>query len=752
MPHIFGSTLESVWYGVGYAQAQDRLWQAEVLRRTATGTSAEIFGSSAVAGDVLARTLFGPPERRAALFETASPDTKVIFESLAAGLNAGIANAIETGTLPPEYGAFGLTPRPWTVDDSIAEAMLILKQLGEFGGDEPANTAVLQESIAQFGPVEAQKIFLDTHWTNDPTATTSVPQNSSLSAVGQGVAQKATLAPGIAKGLERLRSAQAGWERHVRRAGLTSDSKSNAIAIAPKLSADGHALLLGGPQMGYSAPQINHEMGIHGAGFEVTGINIAGLPGIPVGVGKQHAWSLTSGVSRNNYLYVERLNAQGQYPFNGELRNLDCRIEVIAVRGGSPVSQQVCESVHGPIVGTAPGVAFALKTAVRGLELRGVQAFHDMMRARSYDEFAEALSGQVYNFNVVYADARGNIAYWHVGRIPIPASNDNIWLPHDGSGSAEWQGFVPFEEMPHALNPEQGWLTSWNNKPSAEWNNTISGFGTFGPVQRANTLTNLLTQLAPGSVTLETLERINRTAGETTDTPSGTPLNVFAPTVLADMLQHVNIGADARLPQVWAMLSAWDWRQVDEDGNGVYDSPAVAVFNTWWKTMTERIFLDDLGSAFQANVVANLAYRLLIPNPGVPLFRNYLGAATVDGEVTASLISAMDELQTRFGSTDPAAWLQPTAKIVWTPLGLGSVPATIWMNRGTYNQLVHLGNGSKLFAQNVVAPGQSGLPSSPHFADQLELYATWRYKQMRLDRQDLKNAMDTAITFESDQE
>src|SRR5688500_16385396 len=90
VPHVYGSTLEAVWFGVGYAQGQDRLWQAELLRRSAIGTSAEIFGSSALEGDVLARTLFGPPERRAALFDTASPEMKTILSAFVAGLNAWI--------------------------------------------------------------------------------------------------------------------------------------------------------------------------------------------------------------------------------------------------------------------------------------------------------------------------------------------------------------------------------------------------------------------------------------------------------------------------------------------------------------------------------------------------------------------------------------------------------------------------------------------------------------------------------------
>ena len=107
VPHVTGSTLEAVWFGVGYAQGQDRLWQAELLRRSATGTSAEVLGSSAVDGDVLARTLFGPKERRAAQFDTPSPEMKTILNAVVAGLNARIDEATRTRSLPQENHSFG---------------------------------------------------------------------------------------------------------------------------------------------------------------------------------------------------------------------------------------------------------------------------------------------------------------------------------------------------------------------------------------------------------------------------------------------------------------------------------------------------------------------------------------------------------------------------------------------------------------------------------------------------------------------
>jgi acyl-homoserine lactone acylase PvdQ len=137
-------------------------------------------------------------------------------------------------------------------------------------------------------------------------------------------------------------------------------------------------------------------------------------------------------------------------------------------------------------------------------------------------------------------------------------------------------------------------------------------------------------------------------------------------------------------------------------------------------------------------VLGNLVARVIGAAPGsLPLAHDYLDGQSIDGAVTVALTAALDQLTGRYGP-DPAGWLQPVAHISWEALPLTpQVPDTIWMNRGTYNQLVHLGAGRHLWAENVVAPGQSGDPANPHFSDQLELYATWRYKTMRLDLPDL---------------
>jgi penicillin amidase len=739
VPHVFGSTPESLWYGFGYAQAQDRLWQADLLRRTVKGTMAEFFGPSAVGGDIFARMMWGPAEWQAGLLASASPEMQRNFEWFAAGVNAWIDEATEVAQLPVEYQIFGLSPEPWTPEDSVAVVLLIFGQFGEFGAGELTHAAHLEELIARYGPEEGAKVFMDTHWLNDADAATTVLAEGALNAARRGRAPQAELPPGLGRGLEQLEALQQGWARNLERLGLSDNPASNAIALSPQMTADGRALLLAGPQMGYSAPQISHEMGLHRGSFHTTGISFAGLPLVAIGTTEQFAWTFTSGYSDNSDIYVEILNPENasQYLFQGQWLDLDCRNETIQVQGAPDVIQPVCKSVHGPVLGTAPGVAFTLKVASRGLEIQSLEALWAAQQARTIDEIDQAMSAWAPNFNLLVADVRGNIAYWHVGKIPVRAEGDDPWLPHDGTGPAEWQGFVPWTEMPRAVNPDQGWLASWNNKPRPDWDNSIFGFGNWGPVQRVDTLMHHLEGMEPGTASVETLEEINRLAGLTTSTPSTAAHVVLVPNLLDDMLAQVDLTVDARLPGIADLLSTWDWLQNDANGDGLYDSPAVAIFNTWWQAHVDRVFADDLGGVTELVLTGNLTYRLLHEDAALPLLHDYLDGETIGEALTGSLVEALDTLALAYGSPDPAYWQQPIAEIVWAPVGAGSVPNTLWMNRGTYNQITHLGPGPALFAENVVSPGQSGDPFSPHFADQLALYATWTYKPMYLHRMDL---------------
>ena len=754
VPHVYGDSLASTWYGVGYASGQDRLWQADVLRRLGTGTSAEYFGASAVAGDVTAHAVFGPASRRAALFAAASPRLQTVFRAYAAGMNAWIKKATKTGQLPVEYGGLGLPPpRKWTVDDSIAVTMALLQNFGESGADELDHLADLDSFVTRLGATEGGKVFFDTHIPNDPTAPTSIPASGSVprTATYDPVSALESLPSFDAQvAAKRWNRAWRGWQRNALRAGLKKSPASNAIAIAPKLSADGAPLLLHGPQMGYTVPQVNHEMGIHGGGYDVTGMIIAGIPGIPIGITPKHAWTLTTGGTDNNDIYLETLNPDNpaQYQFGRGFRNMNCRRVTINVRGGDAVGQTLCETVHGPVLVQQSGIAFTLKTGTRGYELTSVEGMHRMMTAKNIRQFDRGLSKAAYNFNVLYVDVKGNIAYWHAGKIPVRAAGDSPWFPHIGAGIAEWQGFIPWKAMPHIKNPSQGWLTSWNNKPRVNWSNSTRGFWQWGPVARVNTLMNGLRQIPPGAASVQLVERLNLLGGWTTDTPSGNASTVVVSTVFTDLLGHVDADADPRIAEVMGIFAGWDGMQLDLNTNGRYDSPAVAIFNTWWQALVDRVFADELGSRMERNVVANMVGRMVKPGL-IPLQHDYLDGESVGEAVTGALIDALDALTGQYGSNNPADWLQKIAVIDWDPIGAIDVPDIPWMNRGTYNQITHMGRGANLFAQNVIAPGQSGSPLSPHFADQLLNYATWAYKVMHLTRESLEGNTESTVQLKA---
>jgi penicillin amidase len=238
---------------------------------------------------------------------------------------------------------------------------------------------------------------------------------------------------------------------------------------------------------------------------------------------------------------------------------------------------------------------------------------------------------------------------------------------------------------------------------------------------------------------MATLERVNRTAGQTAETQPGNPDTLVVQALLGPMLAQVDTTANPRLAGVVARMRAWDQQRVDRNGDGSYDSPSVTVFTAWYDAFVASTIVPKLGSAyaadgFEANTTANVVSRLLAGrHAALPLQLGYLHGTSLRAAISASLASALNTLTARYGTSDVGRWVTADLSITWSPLGAGSVPQTPWMNRGTYNQIVSLDRSGPR-GENVVAPGESGDVRDPHFADQLALYATWQYKPMRLTR------------------
>jgi penicillin amidase len=437
--------------------------------------------------------------------------------------------------------------------------------------------------------------------------------------------------------------------------------------------------------------------------------------------------------------------------FNGSWHPLACRLETFDVFHAPSITFDACETVHGPVFGTSGSIALSLPDVTRENFAGSIDGFFGLDRARSQQDFVASGREIVGSLNLTYADAAGHIAYAHVGSVPIRPPGDKPFLPHPGTGGDEWQGFIPASQLPFVADPTPGWLTNWNNKPQAGWINASSGFWGWGPVQRVQVIMRQLAALPPRSATVATLESIIKTTRKITETPVGSEANVFVQTLLPMMLGNLDNSADSRLPAVQSLLSNWDQLRIDANHDGLYDSPAVTIFNAWYSQLVSTVFAPKTGpvgapTSVDSVTIADMAARKYEgAGAALPLHDNYLGSATPTQVTTAALVGALDQLSAQFGTPDSLHWLTPDALINYAPLGAGSVPDIIWMNRGTYNQILHVGRGSHFVGENVVAPGESGDVRSPHFVDQLPLCANWRYKPMRLTRSDL-NGHITGIT------
>jgi len=235
-----------------------------------------------------------------------------------------------------------------------------------------------------------------------------------------------------------------------------------------------------------SAPAVWYENHlVCEAGFNVTGVTFPGIPYVVAGHNGRVAWGFTNGFADVQDLYIERMRVTAggdiEYEYCGAWRPAEMRREVIRVKGSAPVEQPVICTHHGPVINElAPGLAAPPRPVREGVALPDVpltlrwtalepntmlDALSGMNRAETCLAFREALRGwETPVQNVVYADTQGNVAYSYPGNIPIRRRGDGSAPVPGWTDEYEWQGYIPFDELPHAYNPPQGFVVSANNR------------------------------------------------------------------------------------------------------------------------------------------------------------------------------------------------------------------------------------------------------------------------------------------------
>ena len=768
VPHVFADSHYGLYYGYGYAVAQDRLFQMDMARRSFVGTTAEVLGAGEqdvyVKYDMQVRQNFTPAsiQRQIAAL---SKDERDIFRGYADGFNAYLEQVRRhPELLPKEYVDFDFQPQALTDFDVV---MIWVGSMANRFSDtnlEVTALAMRQSLEKQYGPEQGRALFDELLWVNDTTAPTTVP------------AQAAERKPQAQVGVQNLAEVSstvlaAELERQDKHWGGRgpdfAPKASNLWSTRPERVQDGATVLINGPQFGWYNPAYTYGIGLHGAGFDVVGNTPFAYPIVLFGTNSEIAWGATAGPQDVVDMYQEKLNPAraDQYWFNNVWRTMEQRKERIQVRGQADREMTIWRTVHGPVMrfDHEQGVAYSKKRSWDGYEVQSLLAWLNVAKARNWTEFLEQASKMAISINWYYADRHGNIGYVSPAFLPQRPADQDIRVPAKGDGSMEWQGIKSFEAIPKAYNPSQGYLVNWNNKPAPDKTNTDTYYWTYG--DRMNELATQYQQKDVFSV--QEIWEFNKKASY-----SDVNWRYFRPH-LEKLAQQLPAG-DSNKAALTTLL-AWDGMEHDQAGQNA--GPARVLFKTWLEEMYKQVLMPVVPESHRAMYSQTGFATQQGPNPGSinlsmgtkVLLRALALEANPDpkrvnvlGEQSSQAIMhlALRNAQTRLGKeqgTDMTRWTIPTSVHRFSDKNFTGTPQTTsgntfaftgYQNRGTENNRVVFDAQGVEFC-DAMPPGQSGFTDrngvrSPHYEDQLKMYESFECKTMDVTHADIRRNAQTS--------
>jgi penicillin G amidase len=728
IPYIEAANEADLYLAQGYITASDRLWQMDLLRRTARGELSEIFGRATIEEDKRHR-LYGFATIAEAITANASPTARAALNAYASGVNAYI-ESLNDQTLPLEFRLLDYRPRPWRAADSIIIGKIFAETLSTTWHRDLIEAALAdlpEERRAALqlsrSPLDIIVVGNDSH--NSKTSN-SLPSYASPPAEAGGVEM-----------LDELSRSMETSRRSLERVGLYAEdiAASNNWVVSGKHTATGKPLLANDPHLQLSAPSIWYMAHLSAPGLRVEGVTTPGVPGILLGHNERIAWGCTNLGPDVQDLYMEKFDKENplRYMTPAGWREAEVRHEEIKVRKSAAdkvtdtITYDVTVTRHGPIIFEKDSVRYALRWTALDKESFDLESFYGINRARNWEEFCKALSnytGATQNF--IYADVDGHIGYYGAGRIPLRKTGDGR-LPYDGATDAgEWTGFIPFKELPHVYDPPSGIIVTANNRiVGTDYPYHLTHL--WSSPYRARRIYNLLT--SKEKLTIEDFRRIQG------DTYS------FADAIFTgEVVKMARPLADS-LPEWRSMLTDYDkW-----DGISSAESPIMPIAASMRTLFQRRIILAALGAErgqiYRGNSIFIDWVITTRPQAWLPKeFDSY------EALVLACYREAHERLSERFGP-DLALWKWGRLGQIRFPHPLAGHPSAgpkfvidplpQWTGGGGPTVNVGPDVSMRLIAdtsdwdnsQQGIALGESGDPTNPHWKDQLD---DWRAAKPRV--------------------
>ena len=471
IPHIFASSSEGVFYGLGYATAQDRMFQMEYSRRIVKGIISELVGEKGLQSDKLWRTI-GWYRNAQQTANNLDSQTSQLLQAYSEGVNHYLQ---ETDNLLYLFENYGITPEQWTVADSIACWYRLSYHFSGLDKGEVSNLYKFEELTEQIGFEEATKQLFTSPIIDETGA----------------IVQEQDMNPDL---IAEIKTYLTDYGYDTNYTWPTSKMEeqpkaSHAWVVGGNRTATGTAILHSDPQLLIYSPSIWYEFHISGGEFDARGIGVAGAPSMLIGWNRDIAWGATAAKGDIVDLYRLEINPQNanEYLYDGSYRTMEVFNEEIALRNGTRIPIKYRNTVLGPVVTSLLSNSgrddFAMQHAeVYNTSLCSLKSGIELMKANDYESFRSAIENYLSpSIHMIYGDKNGNIAYQLLSGIPLRSAEYPFFgrVAQPGNSSAyNWKEIIPKRYLPHTFNPASGAISTANNMAVGSWYPLPISFGT----------------------------------------------------------------------------------------------------------------------------------------------------------------------------------------------------------------------------------------------------------------------------------
>ncbi len=740
IPHVFARNETDLYIAVGYLMAQDRLWQMDLLRRVTMGRLAEVLSDDLVDVDQLMRSL-QMTKKSTEIYHQANPALKQCMEAFCTGVNQYIVDSQRS--LPIEFKLLGYKPEPWKPVHSINLIGYMAWDLSTGWPNEltlfKINQAVNNEHFSFFLP-------------DIPGQSTSIYPEFTLD---NDEAEILTALHRVTQKIDEL--------------GLDVFRGSNNWAISGSKTKSGRPLLANDMHLGLNVPGIWYQMHQVVPGkLDVTGVVLPGQPFIVAGHNEKIAWGFTNVMTDDLDFYKETVNPENpdEYRLDGAWKKFNTKQETIFTKSGDTVLVENQYTHRGPVV--APIKAIEGKTFsmqwIGNLPSNELSTVYKLNRAQNWNDFREAIRTFVsVNQNVVYADVDGNIGLHSTIGLPIRNTSGVGVLPGDTT-LYDWQGLVDFEELPYYFNPEDGLVSSANNRTvDSDYPYYISSW--FDLPYRQDRIQELLRE----NKLLDVDDFIRIQADQ-----QSKMAEKFTPIFLKE-LKSIQ-GPDDKYSEAVSYLENWDYKLSRE-------SVATTIFEFLYFNLFEQLAADELGEELFEEVAGK---KVMVKNFMENILRNTNNSWCDDvttetskedwsAAVSSAFLESITEIEELMGAKlNKWEWGKihrltlnhplSSAKLIASIFGLNEGPYPVggshhtvcpysydFMDPGSvdhgasHRHIYDLGNWDN--SRTVIPTGNSGLPGSDHYCDQTRLYVYNEYHSDYISRKKIEETAKYNMTF-----